>query len=163
MVFQLIVQRYVDNVDYATLLQSAVGAVHDTGVKSNALPLDLAPVDLVPLPTGSPDRDWDAFARGYDALVGKYPAWTAQSRPDRAVLRRMLAALNDDHSAFIEPDDVRRLNETGFVGVGIRVARAGTGQDTAPYVVEVFRDSPAAIAGIKPGDVVNAVDGNPTP
>src|SRR5262249_41706173 len=56
-----------------------------------------------------------------------------------------------------------RLNETGFVGVGIRVARAGTGQDTAPYVVEVFRDSPAAIAGIKPGDVVNAVDGNPTP
>jgi carboxyl-terminal processing protease len=162
LVFQLIVQRYVDQIDYATLIQSAVGAIHDLGVKSNALPLDLAPVDLVPLPTGSPERDWDAFARGYDAMIGKYPAWTAQARPDRAVLRRMLAGLNDDHSAYIEPDDVRRMNETGFTGVGIRVARTGTGNDGTPYVVEVFKASPAEGAGVKAGDMIAAVDGQPT-
>src|SRR5581483_9006274 len=108
------------------------------------------------------ERDWDAFAKGYDAMVGKLPAWSAQARPDRAVLRRMLASLNDDHSYYIEPDDVRRMNETGFTGVGIRVARAGPGNDTPPYVVEVFRDSPAAGAGVKNGDKLMAVDGQPT-
>jgi len=162
LVFQLIVQRYVDRIDHATLVQNAVAAVHDLGVKYNALPIDFAPVDLVPLPSGSPDRDWDAFARGYDAVASKYPAWANEARPDRAVLRRMLASLNDDHSYYIEPDDVRRMNETGFTGVGVRVARTGSATDSPPYIVEVFRDSPAEGAGVKAGDQIMAVDGQPT-
>jgi carboxyl-terminal processing protease len=162
LVFQLIVQRYVDRIDHATLLQSAVAAVHDLGLKYNALPIDFAPIDLVPLPSGSPDRDWDAFARGYDAVTTKFPAWTNEARPDRAVLRRMLATLNDDHSYYIEPEDVRRMNETGFTGVGIRLARSSPGTDSLPYIAEVFRDSPAEGAGIKAGDQIVAVDNQPT-
>jgi carboxyl-terminal processing protease len=162
LVFQFIVQRYVDKIDHATLLTSAVAAIHDLELKYNALPLDFAPVDLVPLPSGSPDRDWDAFARGYDAVVGKFPAWSNEARPDRAVIRRMVASLNDDHSYYTEPDELRRMNETGFTGVGIRVARAGTDASTPPYVVEVFRDSPAASAGVKAGDQIMAVDGQAT-
>jgi len=161
-VYQLILQRYVEPVDHATLLQNAIGAVHDLGIQSNVLPIDLAPIDLVPLPSGSPERDWAAFARGYDALVGKFPAWSGQARPDRAILRRMLASLNDDHTLLIEPDEFRRMNETGFTGVGIRVARTGSDNDDVPYVVEVFRDSPAAGAGMKAGDEIVAVDGKPT-
>src|SRR5262249_51950542 len=116
--------------------------------------------DLVPLPTGDPDQDWAAFARGYDALVGKYPAWAASARPDWAILRKMIATLNDDHSLFMEPKDLQRLAETSFTGVGIRVTRPNP--DEPPYVIEVFRDSPASASGVKPGDQITAVDSQPT-
>lgn len=162
LVFQLIVQRYVDKIDHTILIQGAVAAMHDLEVKYNALPIDFAPVELVPLPSGSPDRDWDAFSRGYDAVVNKFPDWTNEARPDRAVLRRMLASLNDDHSLFIDPDDVRRMSENGFTGVGVRVARSSPGTDTPPYVVDVFRGSPAETAGLKAGDQIMAVDGQAT-
>ena len=42
------------------------------------------------------------------------------------------------------------MAETGFTGVGIRVARTRDGNQP-PYVTEVFRDSPAAAAGVKAG------------
>ena len=160
LVYQFILQRYVEKVDHTTLVESAIAAMSETGLNANALPLDTAPIDLVPLPTGEPDRDWSAFARGYDALVGKHPEWAARTRPDWAVLRKMVSALNDDHSLFIEPKEMRRMNETGFTGVGIRVTRPSA--EELPHVTEVFRDSPAAKAGVKPGDQIVAVDGNAT-
>jgi carboxyl-terminal processing protease len=160
LVYQFILQRYVDNVDHAALVEAAIAAIHETGLKSNALPLDLAPTDLVPLPTGDPDEDWTAFSRGYDALVGKYPEWAASARPDWAILRKMIATLNDDHSLFMDPQELKRMNETGFTGVGIRVTRPQA--DQPPYVTEVFRDSPAMSAGVKPGDQITAVDGKTT-
>jgi carboxyl-terminal processing protease len=160
LVYQFILQRYIEDVDHTALIEAAIAAVHETGMKSNALPLDLAPTDLVPLPTGDRDQDWTAFSRGYDALVSKYPEWAASARPDWAILRKMLAALNDDHSLFMDPQELRRMSETGFTGVGIRVTRQDESQP--PYVIEVFRDSPAATAGVKPGDQIVAVDGNTT-
>lgn len=160
LVYQFIVQRYVEKVDHTALVEGAIAAVHETGQKSNALPLDLAPIDLLPLPTGDPDRDWSTFARGYDALVGKHPEWAAAARPDRAVLRTMLSTLQDDHSLFIEPEETGRMSETEFTGVGVRVTLPNP--DEPPYVTDVFRDSPAASAGVKPGDQIVAVDGNTT-
>jgi carboxyl-terminal processing protease len=160
LVYQFIVQRYIDNVDHTVLVEGAIAAVNETGVKSFALPLELAPTDLLPLPTGDPERDWSAFARGYDALVGKRPEWAAKNRPDWAILRKMLSTLNDGHSLFIEPREMQRMTETGFTGVGIRVTRPKS--EELPYVSEVFRDSPAAGAGVKPGDQIVAVDGSST-
>ena len=160
LVYQFILQRYIDKVDHAMLVESAIGAINETGVKSSLLPLDLAPIDLAPQATGEPERDWSAFARGYDALVGKHPDWAAKARPDWAVLRKMLSTLKDDHSLFMEPQEMRRMNETGFTGVGVRVTRPNP--DEPPYVTEVFRDSPAAGAGVKPGDQLMAVDGAST-
>jgi carboxyl-terminal processing protease len=160
LVYQFILQRYIENVDHAALVEAAIAAVRDTGVKANMLPLDLAPTELVPLPTGDPDTDWSAFARGYDALVGKYPEWAASARPDWAILRKMLSTLNDDHSLFMDPQEIKRMAETGFTGVGIRVTRPR--DDQPPYVTEVFRGSPAASAGVKPGDQIVAVDGKST-
>jgi carboxyl-terminal processing protease len=52
------------------------------------------------------------------------------------------------------------MGETGFTGVGIRVTRPDESQP--PYVTEVFRDSPAAAAGVKPGDQLIAVNGTST-
>jgi carboxyl-terminal processing protease len=160
LVYQFVLQRYIEQTDHARLVEAAVAAVRETGLKSNLLPLELATIDLVPLPTGDPDRDWMAFARGYDALVGKNPEWAASARPDWAILRKMISTLNDAGSLFMTPEDLKRTNETGFTGVGIRVTRPV--ETDPPYVTEVFRDSPASSAGVKPGDQITAVDGKAT-
>ena len=160
LVYEFIVQRYVDQIDHRQLVEAAIAGVHEAGLKANALPLDLAPTDLVALPTGDPEGDWGAFARGYDILVQKYPVWAAEARPDWAVLRKMLGILNDDHSLFMDPAEVRRMNETTISGVGIRVTRPRP--DAPPHVIEVFADGPAAAAGVRPGDQLTAVDGAST-
>src|SRR5262245_39719216 len=43
LVYQFIIQRYIEQTDHAALVEAAIAAVHETGLKSNALPLDLAP------------------------------------------------------------------------------------------------------------------------
>lgn len=117
-------------------------------------------MDLLPVPTDDPDADWTTFARGYTALVSKHPGWAAKARPDWAILRAMLSTLNDEHATFMTPDDVRHMTETSLIGIGVRLVRPQA--DRPPHVAEVFRESPAASAGVRPGDQVVAVDGTPT-
>ncbi|MCC7370585.1 MAG: PDZ domain-containing protein [Chloroflexi bacterium] len=159
-VYQQIVQRYPGPVDPSQIVESAVAAVHEAGAQANALPLDLAPIDLLPAPVGDPARDWSAFARGYDLMVAKHPAWAAQSRPDRAIVRGMLAALQDDAAQLLDPTDLVVTGETRITGVGVIMSKPGP--TDPPYVSEVFRNSPAAGAGLRLGDQIVAVDGNPT-
>ncbi|MGE3270303.1 MAG: S41 family peptidase [Chloroflexota bacterium] len=159
-VYQQIVQRFIEPVDHATLVEAAIGAVHQVGMASNALPLDLAPVDLVPQPTGDPEDDWTAFARAYDLLVGKHPSWARETRPDRAVLQAMLDSLHDEGSMLVEASDTIRTGETRISGVGILMTHVDPADP--PHVAEVYRNSPAAGAGLKLGDQIVAVDGTPT-
>ena len=159
-VYRLIQEQYVDPVDHTTLIQVATASLRETAIASGALPLDTAPLDLAPALDGSPERDWQGFARAYDVVVQKHPTWAGEARPDRAILRGMLSSLGDDHSLFIDPEEVRRMSETSFTGIGIRMSRPSATEP--PIVVEVFQGSPAARAGLRPGDRVVAVDGKQT-
>ena len=158
--YRFILDRYVDRVDHAALLQAANTALRETRLKGGALPLDTAPIDIAPTPVGNPDRDWHNFARAYDAVVQKHPRWASASRPDWATLRQMLQSLGDNHSVFIEPEDFKRMNETGYSGIGVRMSKPRP--EEVPVVVEVFQNSPAGRAGMRPGDRVLAVDGRST-
>jgi len=160
LVYQFILERYVDRVDHAALLQMANGAIRELDARQGALPLDTAPLDFAPMPVGSPDRDWRNFAQAYDAVVQKHPRWASTAHPDWAALRRMIGSLGDNHSVFIEPDEFKRMNESGYSGVGVRMSKPAPNE--APVVMEVFLNSPAARAGLKAGDRVTAVDGRPT-
>ncbi len=73
LVYQLILDRYVDQVDHAALVQAANGAVRETAMRDSALPIDTAPLDFAPPPAGSPQRDWQNFARAYEAVSQKHP------------------------------------------------------------------------------------------
>ena len=159
-VYQALVQNYVGPVDPTLLVESAVAAVHEAGIQANALPLDLAPIDLLPLPVGDPARDWSAFSRAYDLVVAKHPQWAAQSRPDRAILRSMVATLQDDEAQLVESSGVMVTGSTRISGIGVFMTRASPSDPL--YITEVFRGSPAAGAGLQPGDQIVAVDGAAT-
>jgi carboxyl-terminal processing protease len=77
-----------------------------------------------------------------------------------AAINGIIASLNDPHTSYISPDDLRSgaldLNST-YQGIGASVS----GRDGNVQIVSPFRDSPAEAAGIRAGDLILEVDGEP--
>jgi carboxyl-terminal processing protease len=108
-----------------------------------------------------------------DALVDKGPATRAEIiktiqdnyyKPvskrnlEDASLKGMVASLKDPYSRYFTPKEAKRFNEglSGrFEGIGTSVHPAKRGL----VVTDVFEGAPADKAGLRPGDVITAVNG----
>ncbi len=96
--------------------------------------------------------DWPALEREYEPYVAG-----AQTNEElRRLMKLMIGELNSSHSGFNGPSFSPEPN----VGrLGVRFDRAEYEQQGRLRVNEVLDLSPAALAGIKPGDYVLSVDG----
>src|SRR6202789_4540398 len=77
----------------------------------------------------------------------------------QAAIRGMLSSL-DPSSAYLDGEDydeVKIMSTGQYSGVGIEVSM----EDEEVVVVSPFEGSPAAAAGIRPGDVISTIDGVP--
>ena len=77
----------------------------------------------------------------------------------QAAIRGMVSSL-DPYSAYLDGDeyDEIKISSSGeYSGVGIEVSL----EDTEVVVVSPFDGSPAAVAGIRTGDVIASIDGVP--
>jgi len=77
----------------------------------------------------------------------------------QAAIRGMVSSL-DPYSAYLdgeEYDEVKISSSGQYSGVGIEVSM----EDEEVVVVSPFEGSPAAAAGIRPGDVIATIDGIP--
>jgi carboxyl-terminal processing protease len=81
--------------------------------------------------------------------------------PDNLVegaLRGMFEALDDPHSAYLSPEEMRDLDDTTmgrFGGVGLIISKIDRGVE----VVAPIEGTPAYRAGVNAGDLIVAVDG----
>ncbi len=76
----------------------------------------------------------------------------------RGAIRGMLAALGDEHSSYIDPDQLRQFNiplQGEYDGIGAWVDTTGE----FLTIISPMPDSPAGAAGLKAGDAILAVDG----
>ncbi|MBC7097850.1 S41 family peptidase [Candidatus Bipolaricaulota bacterium] len=76
-------------------------------------------------------------------------------------LRGMIEALDDPYSAFLDPEEYSRWQESlegEYSGVGMEI----TIRDGKVTVVSPLPGTPAEQAGIRPGDWIRAVDGRST-
>lgn len=83
-----------------------------------------------------------------------------RARLERAAVEGMLAELDDPWSAFYPAAESDRLDETllgRYTGIGLWLRPTKAGE--VPSVGAVAPDSPAADAGLAPGDALLAVDG----
>ena len=74
-----------------------------------------------------------------------------------AAVNGMLGLLNDDGTYYVRPSDFQ-LDTTltgSFEGIGATISS----QNNEIVIISTFKDAPAAMAGLQPGDVIIAVDG----
>jgi C-terminal peptidase prc len=108
------------------------------------------------------DRYYDANFHGVD-----WPAQRATLRSQAGdahtaqelytVLRRMLASLLDAHTRVYAPDEKFDWQHPRFVGIGLSLREI----EGRPTIVAVEPGSGPAGAGVRPGDVIESVDGEP--
>jgi carboxyl-terminal processing protease len=100
----------------------------------------------------------DAAIKGAEDLKAK-PRSVAPGKLVEAALDSMLASL-DPHSAYLTPSELRDIHistKGEFGGLGIEI----TIEDKLVKVVSPIEDTPAYRAGIKSGDLITHLDGDP--
>lgn len=118
-----------------------------------------APSDQIPADAKS---DFALMAEAWNAIHQHYVDQAAvQPKPlTYGAISGMVAALGDvDHSTFLSPEMIQQeeqFTQGQYKGIGVEV-KIKNGQVT---VVTPLDGSPAQKAGLKPGDVILAVDGN---
>src|SRR5215467_10250813 len=99
------------------------------------------------------------FAKAIELIRQDYVDGSKTSYHDlvTAAMKGMLSSL-DPHSQFMDPDDFRDMQDdtrSRFNGLGIEVSM----QNGLPTVVTAIEDTPAAKAGILPGDQILRING----
>ena len=99
----------------------------------------------------------DLFGDVLERIRGEYVTEVDTGQLIEAAINGMLNSL-DPHSSYLSPDDyddMRVQTRGSFGGLGIEV----TQQDGYIRVITPIDDTPAAQAGVQPGDVITHVDG----
>jgi len=120
-----------------------------------ALPLQQQAPTARPLPID----EVRLFAEALESIRSAYVQEIDDKTLINYAIRGMLAGL-DPHSAYLSADDYNVLQqntEGGFGGLGIEVGE----EDGYIKVVTPIDDSPAARAGIMPGDLIVEINGRP--
>jgi carboxyl-terminal processing protease len=111
--------------------------------------------------TGNSVTDWQTFAGAYAQLFSRSGAQTGTELAFAAA-RAMIDSLHDDHTYFLDPQAYQRRKAESaggdsYVGIGVSFAQ------NAPFTIAaVIPGSPAEKAGLRPGDVITAIDGTAT-
>jgi carboxyl-terminal processing protease len=106
---------------------------------------------------GSPD----VVAEAADRLQRSAASDVSREDLDEAAIRGMLAALGDRYATYYDTSDYaqfQRLLDGRYSGVGLWLGRVPAG---AVEVTSVLPDSPAAAAGLRVGDTLVDVAGEP--
>lgn len=78
-----------------------------------------------------------------------------------AALRGIMNSVRDPYTVYLSPREIRGLNESlsggNFGGIGVYIYQLKDGR----IVVQPIEQMPAARSGMKPGEVVDTVDGTP--
>ncbi|MGH7661786.1 MAG: S41 family peptidase [Vulcanimicrobiaceae bacterium] len=109
--------------------------------------------------TGSPSGDVSLVRHEVVALASQDKALN-EGDLSRAAISGMLHSLDDPYTVYLSAREIASLNEElqggNFGGIGVYI---GQDRKTHQTIVSPIPDNPAIAAGVKPGDVVVAVDG----
>lgn len=100
------------------------------------------------------------FVAVFQAVKQAYVDKVDDNELMHAAIRGLLTDL-DPHSAYLDAEESRALNEQAsgaYEGLGLEVIQQ---PDRSLLVIAPIDDTPAARAGIRSGDVITAIDGEP--
>jgi carboxyl-terminal processing protease len=116
---------------------------------------------------------WQPFWDVYDAIRMRYPLEPVDRKTlVEGAIRGLVESVGDPYSSYLSPEDFRgTINDISgtFEGIGAEIGTvdgAGNTSDCATFgsdchlvIIAPIEGSPAEGAGLKPGDVIGAVDG----
>jgi len=112
--------------------------------------------------SGNPSQDG---ARAADVLAYAQDHYGADVGPNGrddltdAALRGIMSSVHDPYTVYLSPREIRGLNESlsggNFGGIGVYIYQLKDGR----ILVQPIESLPAARSGMKPGEVVDSVDG----
>ncbi len=145
---------------YAVALAAAFVAVLCAGLWLGGHPSDLPQ----PLRDVFVDESTTLSGEAAETIEDKYFRGVSRSDLNDASIRGMIAAIRhrhkeDRYSQYLDPDQAKTLDEQTsgkFTGIGLSVGEVKQGLS----VNQVFKGSPAAKAGIEPGELIVSVNGN---
>ena len=125
---------------------------------------------------GTPNGEAEAFQAFWDtyrAVTDRYAGGEVDRRKViQGAIKGMIGALDDPYSMYLTPDEFKaslRGISGEFEGIGATIGTADAAGKTSPcttiapdcrlVVVAPIADSPAEKAGLKPGDVIDTIDG----
>lgn len=148
-------ENYVDPISAVPLLNAALATLtQKTGV---------APFDGL-IPSGVSDtRAGVLFLQRFDEIFSRVRERYSTTDLAYTATAGMLESLHDSHTGFIPPEAYqeekrKEHGEAAFSGIGIVLLL----RDGKFYIREVFPQSPAAAAGLRPLDRLVAVNGQST-
>lgn len=150
--FTLLVAKFFKPLNSKDLLTTAWRAANAEALREGAKGGVNAP-NL----TGNADADLAAFSRQYLALVSGLSGDHAQVA--FAAARAMATSLQERHTYFLTPAEAQSYTEQssgqqGFIGIGAQIATS------PPFLIyDVFPNSPAQRAGLRPGDEIVSING----
>lgn len=103
--------------------------------------------------------DMKRLTKALDLIRGGYVRDVTYEELMNGAIKGMLEDL-DPHSTFLSKEDFKEMQEATsgeFFGVGIEIST----ENNQLLVVSPIEDTPAYRAGIKPGDIILAIDGQP--
>ena len=101
------------------------------------------------------------FLRTMNLLKRNYNGEVDNHQLFDGAIKGMVEAAGDPYTVYLNSKDFQQLSEmTGgsFGGIGIVFGKRGNDY----VVISALEDNPGAKAGIKSGDIITAIDGNPT-
>ncbi|HEX6127664.1 MAG TPA: S41 family peptidase [Candidatus Limnocylindria bacterium] len=125
----------------------------------------------------APADEFEAFCEAYDRIQDQFVDDPDEDQLVEGAIRGMFEyGLQDPFSGYMSPEDYQRAQEDlsgTFSGIGAEmgvknlddpedIGACSTFDDSCvPVVVAPLQGSPAEEAGLQPGDIVTAVDGDP--
>jgi carboxyl-terminal processing protease len=108
----------------------------------------------------SKEPDLALIHRVMDRVKTSYVEPVDEKQLTRDSLKGMLTGL-DPHSDYMDETEYQEMlsdSHGEFTGIGAELSR----DDNHPKVLSPIDDTPAALAGVRPGDVILRIDGQPT-
>jgi carboxyl-terminal processing protease len=126
------------------------------------------PNAVLPALTGDRGKDWPLFARRFQQVLAAVPD-DPGLRSSLAVtaIQGMIAALHDNHAGYQGPGTPGATPDAHPWGLGVGLNTTLPPAETAPaftgplFLTTVAAGTPAAAAGLRPGDVIESVNGVP--
>ncbi|MDD3452854.1 MAG: S41 family peptidase [Bacilli bacterium] len=102
------------------------------------------------------DEYLQEFIDNYDYIVNNYYEDIDKSKILSGAINGMVESLGDDYSVSIENENYFNIRLTGsYSGIGVQIVNDS---ENNIVVYEVFDDSPAQKAGLKPMDIILSID-----